>query len=98
MTGVDAKQDSPTFYQLEHSREPQHEIVTKKYIYNDTQQLQSMSKRVLVSFWTQNDRNYYCYSSIVIGSEFSLLVLPHLTHKLLVMTHWEVPKWYQIQW
>lgn len=37
---------------------PQHEIVTKKCIYNDTQQLQSVSKRVLISLWTWNDKKW----------------------------------------
>lgn len=47
MIRVDAKQSLATFYQLKRSREPQHEIVTKKYICNDTQQLQSASEMVL---------------------------------------------------
>lgn len=76
---------------------PQHEIVTKKCIYNDTQQLQSMSKRVLVSLWTRNDKNEYC-GSIVIGSEFAVFDSPSSHIQIIVKTHRDVPKGYQIKW
>lgn len=62
---------------------PQHQIVTKKCIYNDTQQLQSMSKRVLISLWTWNDKNENCGSTVT-GSGFALFDSPSSHTQIIV--------------